>query len=100
MDTRELVLRLTHRSDLWIQAVMVFPKATVQAKFGMTREVDCVTEEGLCSYIQDEEFAHKLTKAEIGHIVQMFQSIASMERDFATEAGRAWMSPSRALESV
>lgn len=85
MAVREQVVALAGR-EVFIQGVMVFPKARVKAKFGTTRTVKCMREEQLCKHIEDEKFAKKLTAQEIDLFTRAFQGIAGMDASFQRAA--------------
>ena len=84
MGVREQVIALTRRDELFIKAVMVFPRARVDAKFGTTLHVDCLTEERVCAYIEDPKYARKLNPNEVEQIVRAFKGIAGMDAGFST----------------
>ena len=81
MAVRDQVVALAGR-EVFIQGVMVFPKARVNAKFGTTRTVKCMREGQLCKHIEDERFAKKLTAGEIDLFTRAFQGIAGMDSEF------------------
>lgn len=85
MKTREKLTALTE-CDVFIKGVMVFPRARVDARFGTTSHVHCVTDEQLCGYIEDKQFAKPLTKAQVGQLVRAFTGIANMEPAFTQAA--------------
>lgn len=85
MAVREQVVALTGR-EVFIQGVMVFPKARVDAKFGTTRNVHCVRDGQLCGYIENEKFDRRLTAEEIDLVTRAFQGIAGMDADFRNAA--------------
>lgn len=68
--------------EVFIQGVMVFPKARVQAKYGTTRNVHCLREGRLCQYIEDEKFRRKLTTEQIDLFTRAFRGIAGMDSGF------------------
>ena len=84
MGVREQLLALTRRNELFIKAVMVFPRARVDAKFGTTLHVDCLTNERVCAYIEDPKYARKLNPKEVEQIVRAFNGIARMDAEFST----------------
>jgi hypothetical protein len=79
MAVREQVMALTRRDELFIKAVMVFPRARVDALFGTTSHVHCLTDERVCEYIEDPKFSRKLNPEEIDQIARAFQAIAEMD---------------------
>ena len=89
MVVREQILALTRRNDLFIRAVMVFPRARVDAPFGTTSHVHCLTDERLCDYIEDPKYARKLNPKEVDLIVRAFRGIAGMDSEFSTTSTAA-----------
>jgi hypothetical protein len=89
MAVREQVSTLTRRNDLFIKAVMVFPKARVEAPFGTTSYAHCITDEQLCGYIENPKFARKLNPKQIDQIVRAFKGVAAMDPKFATTSTAA-----------
>jgi uncharacterized membrane protein YuzA (DUF378 family) len=89
MAVREQVITLTHRKDLFIKAVMVFPRARVDAPFGTTSHAHCLTDEHICEYIEDPKYAHKLDSNEVELIVRAFTGIAAMDAGFSQHSTAA-----------
>ncbi len=89
MGVREQVMTLTGREELFIRAVMVFPKARVDAQFGTTPHVHCLTDERICDYIEDPKYARRLNPKEVDQIVRAFKGIAGMDAEFATTSTAA-----------
>lgn len=86
MTVRDAVLALTQRDDLFIKGLMVFPKARVDARFGQTSTVNCLTEGSLCTHIEHSKVARKLDDDEIEKIVRAFKGIAGMDVGFSEAA--------------
>lgn len=84
MLVRDQIIILSGR-DVYVRAVMVFPKARVEASFGSTGKVHCVTDERLCSYIEDAAFSHKLRASDVDQIRRALEGVAGMEPEFAKE---------------
>ncbi|MBV9010145.1 MAG: NERD domain-containing protein [Verrucomicrobia bacterium] len=84
MLVREQVMSLTGR-DVYMRAVMVFPRARVEAAFGSTGKVHCVTDERLCSYIEEPAFSQKLRSCDVDQICRALEGIARMEPAFDRE---------------
>jgi hypothetical protein len=82
MGTLEQIRSLTRREDIFIRAVMVFPKARVEAGYGSTGRVHCLTDDQLCSYIENEKFSAKLQKSEVRFLVRALEGIARLEPEF------------------
>jgi uncharacterized membrane protein YuzA (DUF378 family) len=89
MAVREQVVALTRRNDLFIKAVMVFPKARVEAPFGTTSYAHCITDDQLCEYIENPKYARKLNSKEVDQIVRAIKGIAEMDAEFSTAATAA-----------
>jgi hypothetical protein len=69
--------------DLYIQGVLAFPSAWVDAKWGTTGYVHCVKDEQLYDYIVESKKGEKLTQKEIESISQAFLALARMDKGFA-----------------
>jgi Ca2+/Na+ antiporter len=67
--------------DPFIQGVLAFPSAWVEAKWGTTGSVYCVRDEQLYDYIVEKK--KKLTKKEMESILQAFLALARMDKDFS-----------------
>ena len=89
MGIREQVITVTRQDELFIKAVMVFPRARVDAKFGTTSHVHCLTDERVCAYIEDPKYARKLNPKEVEQIVRAFKGIAGMDAEFSTTSTAA-----------
>jgi hypothetical protein len=85
MAVREQAMVLSGR-EMFIQGVMVFPKASVGASFGTTQCIHCVRDAKLCSYVENEKFAKKLMPDEIELFTRAFKGIAGMDVDFRSAA--------------
>ncbi|MEY2485960.1 MAG: hypothetical protein QOH39_1608 [Verrucomicrobiota bacterium] len=99
MRVRDQIMSLACR-DIYIRAVMVFPRARVDATFGRTGKVHCITEEKLCSYIEDTTFSHKLSRSEADQISRALQGIAAMDSGFIGDEAKGSARPIRAPASV
>jgi uncharacterized membrane protein YuzA (DUF378 family) len=89
MCVLEQIRSLARRDDIFIRAVMVFPKAWVEAPYGSTGRVHCVTDETLCNYIEDTKYSDELAPENVSEIQRALEAIASMEPEFATAATAA-----------
>jgi len=69
--------------DPYVQGVLAFPSAWVEAKWGTTGYVDCINDEQLYDYIVENKKGKKLTQKEIESISQAFLALARMDKDFA-----------------
>jgi nuclease-like protein len=93
MLLRDQVLTLTRRKDWRVRAVMVFPKACVEAPYGTTRQVHCVRLNRLRDYIEDPKFSVKLSSRDVEQSVRALQGITAMDVDFAETSNPAASEP-------
>jgi hypothetical protein len=63
-------------------AVFVFTAARVEAKWGTTGYLNCVTDDQLFTYIAEKDFGKKLKSEEINQIAQAFLGLAHMDKEF------------------
>lgn len=77
---------LTHRED-FIQGMIAFPLARVEARWGTTRNVHCVTDDKILDYIQHYNFSRRLQDSEIELIEKAFHAIAGMGKGFDPAEG-------------
>jgi hypothetical protein len=82
MMVREQVIALTHTEDFRVRAVMVFPRAHVEAPYGTTRQVHCVRLNRVREYIEEPKFSAKLSDGEVEKLVRALHGIAGMDVDF------------------
>jgi hypothetical protein len=82
MGIRDKVLLLAPGHDLFYQGVFVFTSARVEAKWGTTKNVNCITDDQLRSYIVEKDFGKRLSKEEIERIAQAFLGLAHMDAQF------------------
>lgn len=68
--------------DPYINGVLVFPSAHVDAKWGTTKAVHCIRDEQLYEYIVENKKSNKLNKKEIDSISHAFLALARMDREF------------------
>lgn len=68
--------------DPYMQGVMAFPSALVEAKWGSTGAVHCMTDEALYDYMVDNKRGNKLTKKEVDVISHAFLALAQMDKGF------------------
>lgn len=66
----------------FIQGVLVFPSARVEAKWGTTKTVYCMRDEKLYGYIIKSKKSNKLSKKEIDSISHAFLALARMDKGF------------------
>ena len=68
--------------DPYVQGVFAFPSAFVEARWGSTGYVNCMTDERLHDYIVENKKTNKLDKKTIESISQAFLALARMDKDF------------------
>ncbi len=68
--------------DPYVQGVLAFPSAWVDAKWGTTGHVHYVKDEQLYDYIVENKKGKILSKKEIVSISQAFLALARMDKDF------------------
>ena len=68
--------------DSYIQGVLAFPSAYVDAKWGTTGNVHCIRDEQLYDYIVENKKPNKLHKKEIESISKAFSQLARMDSGF------------------
>jgi hypothetical protein len=83
MSIKEKVRTLTSGLDPFFQAAFVFTSARVEARWGTTGSVHCVTDDQLYEYIVEKKFGKRLSPAEVQSIAQAFLGLAHMDREFA-----------------
>jgi hypothetical protein len=69
----------------YVQGVLAFPSARVDAKWGTTGYVHCVKDEQIYDYIVENKKSKKLSKKEIDSISQAFLALARMDKDFSPD---------------
>jgi hypothetical protein len=85
MGVREKALTLAAGMDTHFTAVFVFTAARVEAKWGTTGKLHCITDDQLFNYIAEKDFGKKLKAEEITQIAQAFLGLAHMEKEFGRE---------------
>jgi len=68
--------------DPFVQGVLAFPSARVEANWGTTGAVHCVTDEKLYDYIVENKKSNTLNKKEIDALSHAFLALARMDKDF------------------
>lgn len=85
MSVRERVLTLATGMDTRFNAVFVFTAARVEAKWGTTGKLHCITDDQLFDYIAEKDFGKKLKAEEISQIAQAFLGLAHMDKEFGRD---------------
>lgn len=86
MGVREKVLTLAPGMEAHFNAVFVFTAARIEAKWGTTGKLNCITDDQLHSYIVEKDFGKKLAPVEVTRIAQAFLGLAHMDSDFTEKA--------------
>lgn len=81
MDLKDKI-KVLNGMDPYIQGVLAFPSAHVDAKWGQTGHVHCVREEHLRDYISDSKRGRQLTSEEVDAISRAIGALASMDKEF------------------
>jgi len=89
---REKINLLTRRED-FIQGILAFPLARVEARWGATRNAHCLTDEGIPDYIRKYNFSCRLKKGEIELIEKAFHALSGLESGFDPAEGGLTMLP-------
>ena len=93
MGIRERVLMLAPGMEVHFNAVFVFTAARVEAKWGTTARLNCITDEQLYDYIAEKDFGKKLSAEEVGRIAQAFLGLAHMDKEFGRASKSAILAP-------
>ncbi|TAK96499.1 MAG: NERD domain-containing protein [Verrucomicrobia bacterium] len=83
MNIRDKVRTLATGLYPFYQSVFVFTAARVEAKWGTTGKVHCITDDQLHDYIVEKDFGQRLKPEEVQLITQAFLGLAHMDREFA-----------------
>jgi hypothetical protein len=84
---RDQIVALTHFHETYIRAVMVFPKAHVEANFGTTGHVHCIALNRLRDYVGNQDFSQKLSRSDIDQYLRALHGIAGMDKNFNSAGG-------------
>ena len=68
--------------DPYVQGVFAFPSAYVEAKWGTTGYIHCITDEQLYDYIVGNKKSNKLSTKDIDTFSQAFLALARMDKGF------------------
>ncbi len=66
----------------YVQGILAFPSARVEANWGTTGAIHCVREEQLYEHIVDRKKDKKLSDKEIKSIAKAFTALARTDKDF------------------
>jgi hypothetical protein len=83
MGIRDRVKALAPEMDAFIQPVFVFTSAHVEAKWGMTGNVHCMTDDQLHNYIVESKKGKGLNTKEVKTVARAFAALARMDPHFA-----------------
>jgi hypothetical protein len=70
----------------YFNALLVFPSARVEAKWGQTGKARCITDEQIRRCVVETAPERKLTAQEIERLSQAFRALATMDKEFPTGA--------------
>jgi len=82
MTLREQILVLCRWDDLFVRGVMVFPKASLAAPFGKTKNIHCLRIEKLRDYIDNTRSSTKLSRDRVAELVRALNGVAGMDVEF------------------
>jgi hypothetical protein len=82
--TTKKKIKVRSALDPYVRGVLAFPSARVEAKWGTTGSIHCITDEQLYDYIVEKK--KRLTKKEIELISQAFLATARKDKDFAPDS--------------
>ena len=68
----------------YINALLVFPSAQVDARWGTTGHVNCLKDERLYDYIVENKTGKRLTKKEVESVAQAFVALAINDKERGT----------------
>ncbi len=88
LGIRDKVKLLAPGLDPFYHGIFVFPSARVQAKWGTTGNVNCITDDQLHKYIVEQDFGKRLQKDEVDRIARAFLSLAQMDVGFTENSPR------------
>ena len=88
MNVKEKIKMLCNL-DAYFKAVLVFPIARIDARWGETGKANCIREDQLWSYIVENEITSKLDKKAIESLAQAFLALATMDKEFQPSAQKS-----------
>jgi hypothetical protein len=86
MTIKEKVDTLAGSKDVYFKALFVFTSAWIDAAWGKTGNIDCMSEEQLYKYIVEKDFGTRLKPEQVNAIARAFAQLAHMEVDFTERA--------------
>ena len=86
MSVREKVRALAPGLDPYYQAAFVFTSARVEARWGTTGNVHCLSDDQLHAYIAEKDFGKPLPARQVQSLAQAFLALATMDREFPSAA--------------
>ena len=85
MNVKEKVKALCNL-DPFFKAVLVFPIARVDARWGETGNANCIRDDQLWEYIVENDITTKLDKVAVEKLAQAFLALATMDKEFLSSA--------------
>lgn len=86
MSVRDKVKALVPHSDPYFKALLVFTAAHVEARWGKTGCVHCLTESQLHDYIVETKYGQRLKSDQVEQFASAFKALAHMDRNFTQRA--------------
>jgi hypothetical protein len=88
MNVKEKIKTLCNL-DPFFKAVLVFPIARVDARWGETGNANCIREDQLWDYIVENKITTNLDKGSVEKLAQAFLALATMDREFQSSAKKS-----------
>jgi hypothetical protein len=91
---RDKVLSLSSNNQVrqseapFFHAVLAFPSAKVEARWGSTGVADCVSDEKLWDYIVEDRKGRSLPKEQVESYARAFRALAQMDGDFEAQPSK------------
>lgn len=81
MNIRDKI-KVLSSMEPFIQGIFAFPSARIEARWGTTGYVHCMSDDALYAYIVETKKTNTLSKKEIETISQAFLALARMDKSF------------------
>ena len=86
MGIREKIQTLAPGTNQFFQGLFVFTSARVEAKWGTTKSVRCITDEQLIDHILDDKSVSRIQPTVVNAIAKAFGALKTMEQDFGANS--------------
>lgn len=80
MEIRNRFLSLCNLDDVYFQPIFVFPTARVDAAWGSTRNVHCMTDEKLIDYIEKQKPSRNFMPSSAKQYVDAFEALGKFDK--------------------